>query len=134
MSTVLTASNAGLLRNSSLVGQCRDITLALTQEILETTRLGDLSKKYIPSLKSATGSASIFYDPLDTSVVGLIEAILNEDFTTLDTLTIQYDTRTGKEVELDCIFTNTTIPVNFGEAVVVEVQFQVSDAPTSVRF
>lgn len=134
MSTVLTASNAGLLRNSNRVGQCRDLTLALTQDILETTRLGDLSKKFIPSLKSATGSASIFYDPLDSDVVNIIEAILDEDFTTLDTLTIQYDTRTGKEVELDCIFTNTTIPVSFGEAVVVEVQFQVSDAPTSVRF
>lgn len=128
---ILTGATAALFYDSTRVGKCRQISLAVDREALQTTKQGDVDRTFIAGLRGTQGSASLFYDPQDTTVAALLAKVYNDD-TTLPGLEMVFDSVVGKKVTASVVLTNVSLSASYGAAQVVEIQFQVSGKPTAV--
>jgi len=59
---------------SNTVAEVRDWSLTITSETVEDTTMGDSARSYKPSLTSASGSISVYWDETDTTGQGAMTA------------------------------------------------------------
>ena len=117
----------GIVRvaGTSTVGEVRSFSVESTADTLETTTMGDTARTYKVGLTSFTGSASVFFDELDTAQTALVAGasitlnVYPEGATSGDTY------YTGS-----AIVTGKTIYSSFDGMVEAEVSFQGTGALT----
>lgn len=122
---ILTSTYAELNYEGVKVAKCRDLTITINRDALETTRLGDWDRSFLAGLRGSTGSATLLYDPLDTSVTGLLNSVF-ADTTATVTLDVVFDRVTAKKLTVEAVLTEVGPSIAFGEAIACSVNFQVS--------
>jgi predicted secreted protein len=121
-----TGSEGTIKVGANTVGELRSFTLETTAETIEDTSMGDTNRSYKVGLKSFTGSASLFWDEVDTGQTAIVvgtEITLNvypEGASSGDT----YYSGTA-------IVTGRTIASSFDGMVEAEVSFQGTGALTT---
>ena len=118
-----TGSEGTIKIGSDTLGELRSFSLETTAETIEDTSMGDSARTFKVGLTSFTGSASVFFDELDTAQVNLTAGasitlnVYPEGASSGDT----YYTGTA-------LVTGKTINSSFDGMVEAEVSFQGSGA------
>ena len=102
------------------VARVRNWSVQTTLDILETTDLGDDARQYVPGLKSATGSASIFYHDDNTSLSTLLDNCINTGTPTSASLDLRWG---DKRLAFTAYVTSVSITCNTGEVMSADVNF-----------
>jgi len=120
---VLTGSDGQLKHNNAVVAKCRNWSLTISRNSVETTTLGADDRSYTPGIKGATGSASLFYDPDDTNTVNFLKTIMSN---TSESVEFVLDKVNGQKVGGNGFITSISPSVSVGEAQACEIAFQLS--------
>lgn len=122
----LTSADAQLRLGNLKIGRCRNFSFSVEKEPLETTRLGDLDKTFIPGIRASSGSFTLFYDPRDQGVVSVINNILGDSGSSLSNFTLVYDKNTNRKTTVSIVITQLTVGTEYGSAQTCEVAFRVT--------
>lgn len=121
---ILLSTTASLWFNTQRIGKCRDVRVNLVRATLRTTKQGDLDETYIKGIRSASGSATLFYDPEDNASTTLLNDIRDDNLTRVVDLRVRFDEKTVKEIDIPIIITQISASVATGEAHFCQVDFQ----------
>lgn len=122
---VATGTNGELRYNGVRIGKCRNFSIDISREALETTTLGTYDRSYVEGLRGATGSTTVLYDKDDTSTVQLLNSILrNGDGA--QSFGLVLNTSLNTVLEVSAVLTQVTTPVAVGDVVACSVNFQVT--------
>lgn len=122
---VLTGTGGELRYNGARVGKCRQFSLEVNRDVLETTALGQWDRTYVEGLRGATGSATVLYDQDDSATRSLLNSVFrNEDGP--QAVEFVLNTATNTELSVRAVVTNVSTPVTVGEVIACSVNFQVS--------
>jgi len=77
--TIQTSTEAQLYIGTVDIGTITNLTLDIARDVLETTGIGRRDRTYIPGMRSATGSGTLYYDSSDSGVTTIMNHILNDD-------------------------------------------------------
>ena len=121
--SVLTGTDGQLKHGAAVVAKCRNWSLTISRNSVETTILGAAERTYTPGVKGATGSASLFYDPTDTNTVAFLNTIMNDNSQTVEFV---FDKVGGQKVGGTGFITSISPSVSVGEAQACEIAFQLS--------
>ena len=101
-------------------------TLSASVEALETTSLGDNERNYTTGLKSATGTAAVFY--YDEAPVPLLEKVIKtgaaNDADDIVTLSLRWS---DKKVDFQAIVTAAQLTAQVGAVMQANISFTVTD-------
>jgi hypothetical protein len=120
----LTSVDAQLQLGNLRIGKCRNFSFSIEKEPLDTTRLGDLDRTYIPGIRGSSGVFTLFYDPRDQGVVSIVNNILSDSGTSLSNFTLVYDKNTKRKTTVSIVITQVTAGTEFGSAQTCEVTFR----------
>jgi len=117
--------DGSLYLGSQKVAKVANWSLSSNVEALETTSLGDNERNYTPGLKSATGTASIFY--YDDAPSSLLAYVIQTGAVT-DTDDMAYlSLRWGdKRIDVDAYITSAELQSQVGAVMQANISFQVS--------
>jgi hypothetical protein len=129
---VVTGTSGELRYNGVRVGKCRNFSLDVSRDALETTVLGTWDRTYAEGLRGATGSATVLYDKDDTSTVQLLNSVLSNT-TGAQAIGFVLNTNLNTVLEVSAILTQVATPVSVGEVIACSITFQVT-GPISGTF
>lgn len=122
---VLTGSAGELRYLGSRIGKCREFSVEVSRDALETTALGQWDRTYVEGLRGATGSATVLYDRDDGATRNMLNSIFrNEDGP--QQVSFVLNTTFGAEFAVEAIITSVSTPVTVGDVIACSVSFQVS--------
>ena len=102
-------------------------TLDLTKDVLECTAHGDVSRKYVGSLKSATGTIEVQYTATSGDAVAELLADINTSEDPADaSFNLFLDTSGAKKYAFNGLVTGVGAASTVGELTTQTVNFQVS--------
>ena len=102
-------------------------TLDLTKDVLECTAHGDVSRKYVGSLKSATGTIEVQYTATSGDAVAELLADINTSEDPADaSFNLFLDTSGAKKYAFNGVVTGVGAASTVGELTTLTVNFQVS--------
>ena len=102
-------------------------TLDLTKDVLECTAHGDVSRKYVGSLKSATGTIEVQYTATSGDAVAELLADINTSEDPADaSFNLFLDTSGAKKYSFNGVVTGVGAASTVGELTTQTVNFQVS--------
>ena len=102
-------------------------TLDLTKDVLECTAHGDVSRKYVGSLKSATGTIDVQYTATSGDAVAELLADINTSEDPADaSFNLFLDTSGAKKYSFNGLVTGVGAASTVGELTTQTVNFQVS--------
>lgn len=122
---VLTGTSGELRYNNARIAKCREYSLEISRDALETTSLGDHARTYTAGIRGATGSATILYDRDDINTRNLLNSILDDDADT-QSVSFVFNKVDGQAMNTDAILTSVSAPVTVGDVVACGVSFQIS--------
>jgi hypothetical protein len=67
-----TGSEGTVKVGANLIAEIRSFSLEESGEVLETTTMGDVSRTYVPSLRTFTGTVECYWDETDTTGQGAL--------------------------------------------------------------
>ena len=105
---------------NSTVTRVRDWTLESSFDTLETTDLGDISRQYTPGLKSATGTATIFYHDDNTSLVTVLDNVITKGVPTTGKLELRWGT---KVIEFNAYINSASVTCTTGDVMTADIGF-----------
>ena len=106
-------------------------TLDLTKDVLECTAHGDVSRKYVGSLKSATGTIEVQYTATSGDAVAELLADINTSEDPADaSFNLFLDTSGAKKYSFNGLVTGLGAASTVGELTTQSVNFQVSGPVT----
>lgn len=120
----ITGSSGELRYRGKRVSKCREFSVDISRDALETTVLGDWDRTYTEGIRGATGSATVLYDESDTATVDLANSIFSNN--SKEQIGLILNTITNKRLEFSAIVTQASIPVTINEVTVCSVSFQVT--------
>jgi hypothetical protein len=129
---VVTGTSGELRYNGVRVGKCRNFSLDISRDALETTVLGTWDRTYAEGLRGATGSATVLYDKDDTSTVQLLNSVFSNT-TGAQAVGFVLNTSMNTVFEVSALLTQVTAPVSVGEVIACSLTFQVT-GPISGTF
>jgi len=107
-------------------------SLDVTKDTLECTAHGDTSRKYVGSLKSASGTVDLLYTATSADDTNeLITDILTSEDPGDATFELFIDTSSSKKLSFNGIITGTSFSSTVGDISTVSVSFQTTGAITS---
>jgi hypothetical protein len=112
---------------ASTIAETRDYSLTISSDTVEDSVIGDSARTYKPTLKSATGSFSVYWDEDDTSGQGACTAGSEV------TLNIYPEGDTGGDTyyTMSAIITEESLSASFDGMVEGSYSFSVNGAVTS---
>jgi hypothetical protein len=131
---ILTGATAGLYYGTVKVGKVKNIDLDISREALRDTTLDLFDHTYIAGVRDTKASATLFYDPLDTAVVSIINAIYTDTSVSTTNFQFVWDTNTNRQLTSAAVITNIGLSIAFGEAQVCKISLQLSGNPVSKFF
>lgn len=111
------------------VARVRNWSVQSSLETLETTNLGDDARAYEPGLKTATGSATIYYHDDNTSLQTLIDNCINTGTPTSALLDLRWG---AKRLAFNAYVTSVSITCSTGEVMSAEVSFTMTGDYTTI--
>lgn len=102
------------------VARVRNWSVQANLETLETTNLGTDARDYVPGLKTATGSATIYYHDDNTSLASVLDNCINTGTPTSALLDLRWGT---KRLAFNAYVTSVSITCSTGEVMSAEVSF-----------
>lgn len=122
---ILTGANGMLRYNGQRISKCKNFSIEVNRDSLETTSCGEDDREFIYGLRGGQGSAVVLYDANDLATAALLNSILsNEEQSSQVEMTM--DTTTLKGLGYDALLTNVGTPVAVGEVTACTIQFQVT--------
>jgi hypothetical protein len=116
--------------NGQKIAKVRDVTMEKSRATLETTGIGDLDDTYAYGKRSTSGSATLLYDPDDTTTVELLNRILNDN-TAPDQLSMILRTGTNQgTISGSVLIASQGSSISVGDNVSVNISFVFSGKPT----
>jgi len=129
---VLTGADGQLFCGTQAFAKCREWSLQITKDALEDTCLGDYDRTYVEGLRGTTGTATLLYDPSNSTANTFLNSIL-EDNTTTQELTFKLNRRGlpdgGGSFVCSGFLTSVSPSVSVGSVQAVSVSFQVNGKP-----
>lgn len=125
---ILTSTQAELRYENVKVAKVREVNLTINRDAVETTRLGDWDRSFLSGLRGSSGTATVFYDPADSSVTNLFNSVFTDSTATV-TFDIVFDSISNKKLTVEAVITELGPQVTFGEAIACSLSFQVSGKP-----
>ena len=129
---VLTGADGQLMHGTKAFAKCRDWSITVNKDALEDTCLGDYDRTYVEGLRGTTGSATILYDPGNTTANEFLNSIMEDNGTNQD-ITFQLNRRglTAGGGTFKCVgfLTSVSPSVSVGDVQAVSVSFQVNGKP-----
>lgn len=122
---IVTGANGEMRYNNIRVAKCREFSLDVSKDALETTTLGSYDRTYTEGLRGATGTATILYDEYDATTTQLLNSILTSS-NTASLISLVLNTSTNKKLVVSAFLTQVGVPVSVGEVTACSVSFQVS--------
>jgi hypothetical protein len=122
---VLTGSSGELRFNGVRIGKCREYTLNIARDSLETTTLGSYDRTYVPGIRGTSGSATILYDKDDFGTVAILNSVFTNS-TDIGQVKFVFDTAENTEIEVDAFITQVSTPVSVGAVTACSINFQAS--------
>lgn len=122
---IVTGANGEMRYNNIRVAKCREVSLDVSKDALETTTLGSYDRTYTEGLRGATGTATILYDEYDATTTQLLNSILTSS-NTASLISLVLNTSTNKKLVVSAFLTQVGVPVSVGEVTACSVSFQVS--------
>lgn len=122
---VLTGSSGELRYNGVRIGKCREYSLNIARDSLETTTLGSYDRTYVPGIRGTSGSATILYDKDDSGAMAVLNSVFNNS-TNIGQVKFIFDTSENVEMEVDAFITQISTPVSVGAVTACSVNFQAS--------
>jgi hypothetical protein len=122
---VLTGTSGELRFRGVRVGKCREFSLDISRDALETTVLGQWDRTFVEGIRGASGSTTVLYDRDDTATRDLVNSVFrNNDGP--QPITLALSTAIGAELDVKAIVTSVSTPVSVGSVIACSVNFQVS--------
>ena len=107
-------------------------TLDVVKDTLECTAHGDTSRKYVGSLKTATGTVDLLYTATSgDNTAEIITDILTAEDAGDASFNLFLDTSGSKKLSFNGIITGTSYSSTVGDVSTVSVSFQTTGAITS---
>lgn len=122
---VLTGSNGELRYNGLRIAKCREYSLEIARESLETTTLGSYDRSYVPGIRGTSGTATVIYDRDDAGTVAILNSIFTNS-TDIGSLTFVFNTSDNTSLEIEAFVTQVSAPVSVGAVTTCSVSFQAS--------
>ena len=120
---VFSGKDGSLSWHQNAISRVRSWSVQANLETLDVTDLGDVARAYVAGLKSATGSASIYYHDDNRHFRDLLDNII----TTGTPGQAQLDLRwRSKRLEFTAFVTSATITCAVGEVMSADVSFQMT--------
>lgn len=111
------------------LARVRNWSVQSSLETLETTNLGNDAREYVPGLKTATGSATIYYHDDNTSLRTLLDNCINTGTPTSALLDLRWGT---KRLAFNAYVTSVSITCSTGEVMSADVSFTMTGDYTTV--
>ncbi len=112
------------------VAKVRDWSMDGVVDLGETTSLGDFARTNTPTLKSATGSATIYYYTLEAGETGQFTAqtllgkvIKTGAISDADRVTLELRVDTGRVIRFNAFINNAQVGSTTGEVTNATIQF-----------
>ena len=118
--TVFSGKDGSLTFAGTSVARVRNWSFTGNVDALETTNLGNDSRRYHPGLKSATGQASVFYHDDDSSLRSMIDNCVTTGAPAKAAMRLDWG---NKRLEFQCIITSVAITCSTGEVMSADVSF-----------
>jgi hypothetical protein len=130
---ILTGADGQLRYGDSTCVKVRNWSLSIQRDAIEVSCLNTYDREYVAGLRSATGSATLYYDPTQTTDRDLLNTIFKDNSecsgeTCLETVSFILNgcsTNRGN-FEAAALLTNVSPAVDVGAATAVQVSFQIS--------
>jgi hypothetical protein len=120
---VLSGKDGSLKFDGASIARVRSWSLQASLDTLDTTTLGKIAREYTPGLKSATGSASIFYHDDNTTLQSVLDACLTTGNPTIGAFELNYG---NKSVKFKGYVNSVSFACTTGEVMSAEVSFTMS--------
>lgn len=132
---ILTGADGQLRYGTNGFAKVRTWSLSIQRNAIDVTCIDTFDRDYVAGVRSATGTATIWYDPSQTDDITLLNSIFRdrdaatgvENFETV-TFVLNKSKSSGAAgtFQCQCLITDVSPAVNVGEATAVNVSFQVS--------
>ena len=122
---IATGSTGELRYRGQRAAKCRNFTLDISRDALETTSIGSYDRTFAEGIRGATGSGTILYDDADSSTLDLLNVILANGSAEVE-MSLVLNTANGKLLDFTALLTQVSTPVSVGEVVACSVNFQVT--------
>jgi len=76
---VLTGTSGELRFRGVRVGKCREFSLDISRDALETTVLGQWDRTFVEGIRGASGSTTVLYDRDDTATRDLLNSVFRNN-------------------------------------------------------
>ena len=121
---VLTGADGKVLIGGAQICKCRDYTISVTKDSLETSHLGSYDREYVEGLRGATGSMTILYDPTEDIANNLLNSILNDGAP--QKVQFVFQNKDNKRLEYNGFITSVSQSVSTGAVQAASCNFQIS--------
>jgi hypothetical protein len=122
---VLTGANGELRYNGIRIARCKDFSIDVARDALETTSIGSYDRTYVEGMRGATGSATVIYDKDDAGTVGMVNDIFLNNAGN-KAVSMILNTATNNALQFRALLTQVSTPLSVGEVVACSVSFQIT--------
>lgn len=139
--TVSSVSTVGIDNSAELrtavqkIARIRSWSLDIANDVVESTVLGDSSKRFIASTGTATGSATLMYyrddgegDSNNLDVGDIRNLIFGNSGPSKVIMALGVNASTSDDFVFNAFITGTSLAATYGEIVTVDINFQVDGA------
>lgn len=120
---VFSGKDGTLQWQNAAVTRVRNWSLQSTLDALEVTNLGQIAREYVPGLKSATGSCTIFYHDDDVTLRWMLDNVITTGAPSNGILDLKWG---AKHVEMTVLITSANITCSTGEVMTADLSFQMT--------
>ena len=132
---VLTGADGQLLYGRTAIAKIRDFSISVNKDALETTCLASYDRTYIEGLRGSTASATLLYDPSNSTANKLLNSILKTEDKE-EELTFKMNRKNapdgGGNFTVKGFLTSISPSVSVGAVQAVSISFQVSGEVSGV--
>lgn len=129
--TYYTGRDGSLFQGDTQIARVQTWSITAQVEPIETTDLGSNAREYVPGVKNATGTATIFYY-LDAPK-SLISKVLKTGAPNQTTDPVAMSLRWGpKRLDFTAVLTQVDITCQIGEAMQAQISFNVTGDMTTI--
>ena len=123
---VRTGVDGELRYQGKKIAKVRSWSINIQRQSIDDSCLGEIDRSFIPGMRSATGSASILYDPDDTPTTRILNSILRNSPDSYEVEFLFDKNKVDGGITCSGFITNMSTSVNVGAATACEISFQAS--------